>query len=339
MHPHKHVPVFFLVMLLWNGTLSSAPGVQVVYPDWFKQSFYDLQDDLQEALGNGKRGLVVFFSEKSCSYCKAMVDRTFQEPDIAQRLSQNYDVVGLDVFSDVELVDPKGNSHWVKDFAIQEKAQFTPTLIFYGKDGDSLLRIVGYQSPAKMRAVLGYLEGAHYAHMSLREYIRSQSASQSNTRQTSAIDLQRGSKHTKPLLVIFESPECQKCQQFRNMLRTPVMQPYLQQMQLAFVSSSPQQSVVTPDGRSLSGQAWSDQLELLHRPSMVYFDERGKEALRVDFDILIDSEGRSVASDNAQILDNIRARLEYMATKGYERIPQFQRWRATTKKRLPKPSS
>jgi thioredoxin-related protein len=319
-------------LLLWSGATSSAPGVKVVYPDWFKQSFYDLQDDLQQALDAGKQGLAVFFSEKSCSYCKAMVEKTFREPDIAQRLSLNYDVVGLDVFSDVDMVDPKGNNHWVKDFAILEKAQFTPTLIFYGKDGDSLLRIVGYQSPIKMRAVLGYLEGGHYTHISLRDYINKQPLGQSSNRQTNVIDFQFGVENTKPLLVIFESPDCQKCQQFRIMLEAPVMKPYLQQMKLAFVSSSPDQRVVTPDGRSLSGKAWSDQLELLHSPSMVYFDERGKEALRVDFDILIDSEGRSIDSDDARILDNIRARLEYMVSKGYESIPQFQRWRASTKK-------
>jgi thioredoxin-related protein len=261
-----------------------------------------------------------------------MIERTFREPDIAQRLGLNYDVVGLDVFSDVELVDPKGNNHWAKDFAILEKAQFTPTLIFYGKDGDSLLRIVGYQSPIKMRAVLGYLEGGHYTRVSLRDYINEQPSSESSTRQTNVVDLQRDSGNTKPLLVIFESPDCQKCPQFRSMLKAPVMQPYLQQMQLAFVSSSPNQRVVTPEGRSLSGKAWSDQLELLHSPSMVYFDERGKEALRVDFDILIDSDGRSIDSDDARILDNIRARLEYMVSKGYESIPQFQRWRASTRK-------
>ena len=335
MYAHRYVPICILVMLLWNGSASSAPGVQVVYPDWFKQSFYDLQDDLQQALDAGKQGLAVFFSEKSCSYCKAMVERTFREPDIAQRLSRNHDVVGLDVFSDVEVVDPKGNEHWVKDFAISEKAQFTPTLVFYGKDGNSLLRIVGYQSPGKMRAVLGYLEGGHYRRMSLRDYINKQPRSQPSTTHTDVIDLQRDSGNTKPLLVIFESPDCRKCPQFRSMLEAPVMQPYLEQMQLAFVSSSRKQRVVTPEGRSLSGKAWLDQLGLLHSPSMVYFDEHGKEALRVDFDILIDSEGRSIDSDDARILDNIRARLEYMVSKGYESIPQFQRWRASTKMQRP----
>jgi hypothetical protein len=87
----------------------------------------------------------------------------------------------------------------------------------------------------------------------------------------------------------------------------------------------------------MRAQEWSDQLELIHNPAMVYFDERGKEALWVDFDILIDSERRAIDSDDAQILDNIRARLEYMVSKGYEKIPQFQRWRASTSTVLTRP--
>lgn len=339
MQLHNPILMFLFAVMVWSGTVVSAPGVTVTYPDWFKESFNDLQDDLEVALGNGKQGLMVFFSEKSCSYCKAMVETTFKEPDIAQYLKQNYDVVGLDVFSDLELVGPKGDSHWVKDFAIREKAQFTPTLIVYGENGERLLRLVGYQSPAKMRVVLSYLDGAHYTRMSLPEYIRQHVASQSNTGQAQAVDLRREGEHAKPLLVVFESNGCQKCKQFRSMLKNPVMQPYLAQMDLVFVSSSSQQRVVTPDGRSLDGKTWWDQLELLHSPSMVYFDAVGKEALRVDFDILIDPEGRPVEVDDARILDNIRARLEYMASKGYEDIPQFQRWRSTTKKTASAPRS
>ena len=30
MYPHNYVRIFMLVMLLWNGAASSAPGVKVV---------------------------------------------------------------------------------------------------------------------------------------------------------------------------------------------------------------------------------------------------------------------------------------------------------------------
>jgi thioredoxin-related protein len=329
----KKIPLAVLLILLLCSTASiGAPGKQVVYPDWFKQSFYDLQDDLQQAKDDGKQGLAVFFSEKSCSFCIAMVERTFKEPDIAQRLQQNYEFVSMDVFSDLEMVDPVGNSHWIKDFAIREKAQFTPTIIFYGIDGAALLRIVGYQSPDRMRTVLDYLDGGYHSRMTLRQYANQKTTAKLESAKTEPVNLQLDNKNTKPVLVIFESPECEKCQQFRTMLQAPIMQPYLQQMRLAFVSSGPHQQVVTPSGQTMTGKAWSDQLGLLHSPAMVYFDEQGKEGLRVDFDLLVDAEGNPIASDNARVLNSIRARLEYMITKGYERIPQFQRWRASVRK-------
>ena len=332
MYLKKYLCLSTMLMLLWIGAVSGAPGVKVVYPDWFKQSFYDLKDDLQEAVDEDKQGLAVFFSEKSCSYCKAMVERTFGEADIAQSLNANFDVVGLDVFSDLELVDTKGNAHLVKDFAVQERAQFTPTMVFYDKNGDRLLRVVGYQPPKKMRFTLDYLNDGHYTRMTLRDYIKQHSSKPTASHKSQAIDLQRDKSNAQPVLVIVESPDCEKCQQFRTMLKAPVMQPYLDQMQLAFVRSSVEQKVITPEGKSLDGKAWADQLGLLHSPSMVYFDKHGNEALRVDFDILIDPQGHSVSTNHPRILDNIRARLEYMTSKGYESIPQFQRWRAGAKK-------
>lgn len=332
MRQKAHTYLLIMLIILGVSTAEGAPGVKVVYPDWFKHSFYDLQDDLQEAVDKGKQGLAVFFSEKSCSYCNAMVENTFGRSDIAQSLNANFDVVALDVFSDFELVDTKGNTHWVKDFAIQEKAQFTPTMVFYNKHGNRLLRLVGYQSPSKMRSTLNYLEGGHYAHSKLSDFIKKDSGISVAKQHSMAINLQRDKTNAKPVLVIFESEDCKKCRQFRTMLKAPMMQPYLEKMHLAFVSSRVDQKVITPDGKSLDGKVWVDQLGLLHSPSMVYFDKHGKEALRVDFDILIDPKGNTVNSNHPRILDNIRARLEYMTSKGYESIPQFQRWRAAAKK-------
>jgi thioredoxin-related protein len=148
--------LILVTILLWSVLALAASTAHVVYPGWFKESFYDLQSDLQEARVAGKKGIMVFFSTKTCSYCQAIIETAFKEKDIVHRLRKNYDVVGLEVFSDNEVVDPRGKSHWTKDFAVLEKAKFTPTMIFYGDGGTIQLRLVGYQSPEKMRAVLNY---------------------------------------------------------------------------------------------------------------------------------------------------------------------------------------
>ena len=43
----------------------------ITYPEWFKQSFLALDEDLQEATDAGKSGIAVYFGQKRCAYCKA----------------------------------------------------------------------------------------------------------------------------------------------------------------------------------------------------------------------------------------------------------------------------
>ncbi|WP_455199818.1 thioredoxin fold domain-containing protein [Kaarinaea lacus] len=327
--------LILFTVLLWLNSALAAQGSRVVYPAWFKESLYDLQGDLQDARAAGKKGIMVFYSMETCSYCLAILEKAFKEKEIAQRLNQNYDVIGLDVFSDNELVDPRGKTHWTKEFAVVEKAKFTPTMIFYGEGGAIQLRLVGYQSPEKMRAVLNYLEGDNYTRMSLRQFMKQgQSATKSAKDKTVNQDLDRRKSSDRHLMVVFESDDCSKCQLLREMLKAEVLQPYLLRLDVAFVSSSDTQNrITTPEGKQLSGKAWADQLGLIHNPAMVFFYGEGKEVLRVDTDILLNKDGNDIKADDEKVLDNIRARLQFVVDKGYVALPQFQRWRAQQKRK------
>jgi len=326
--------LLLMAILLWSHLVFAAAGALVVYPGWFKENFYDLHGDLREAREAGKQGIMVFFSAKTCSYCQAIIETSLKQQDIVQRLRKHYDVIGLDVFSDNELVDLQGNRRWTKDFSVAEKAEFTPTLIFYGVDGSVQLRLIGYQSPQKMRAVLDYLEGKHYTRVSLRDFMQqARVAAKPADTQSADLNLERRKDNHKYLLVVFESSNCNKCQLLRSMLKAEVMQPYLQHLDVAFVDSSDlQHQLTTPDGKTLSAKAWADRLGLIHSPALVFFHGQGTEVVRVDTDILIDLHGNTVKPDNPHVLDNIRARLQFVVEEGYLALPQFQRWRAQQKK-------
>ena len=329
----KHLFIL-LVLIASTATAFAEKGVNVVYPSWFKNSLYDLPGDLHDARDAGKSGIMLFFSTKTCSYCHAIIGTTFQQADIVKRLRAHYDVIGLDVFSDAEVVDTSGKSHWTKDFAVQEKARFTPTMIFYDTEGNMQLRLVGYQSPEKFRYVLDYLEGEMYKQVKLSDYLqqrKSPTVIASGNRV--ALNLDRRTASDRPLLVIFESANCSKCEQLRTMLKAPVMQPYTERLSIVHVSSTDATSAITtPGGKQQTGKAWTNQLGLIHRPAMLFFNEQGKEVLRVDTDILIDQDGKDVSDNNVNILDNIRARLAFVVEKGYVTMPQFQRWRAQQNK-------
>ena len=321
----------FVVLLMLSQFVFSAEGVNVVYPKWFKNSLYDLPGDLQDAADAGKSGIMVFFSTKTCSYCKAILEKALQQKEIVSRLRKNYDVIGLEVISDTEVVDTRGKTSYAKNFAVSQKAMFTPTMIFYGLDGNIQLRLIGYQSPEKVSRALDYLEGQHYKKINFASYLRQGVAGkQAKVLKSNQLDLTPAKSGDKLTIVIFESASCEKCNQLKEMLKASVIKPYLKYYRVESVSSDDnQQNIITPGGKKLSGKDWMAELGLIHQPAMLFFNEKGLEVLRVDTDILVDPYGNPVPVNDPQILDNIRARLQFVHDKAYITIPQYQRWRAS----------
>ena len=67
----RSIAVIAVVLLLSIATASKADQMEsyvigghgqanVKHPDWFKDTFFDLREDLEEARDSGKRGVIVF---------------------------------------------------------------------------------------------------------------------------------------------------------------------------------------------------------------------------------------------------------------------------------------
>jgi thioredoxin-related protein len=78
------------------------------YPDWFKLSFLDIGDDLQEAIADGKQGLMVYFGQKYCAYCKQLLEGNFGKLDILAYTQRHFDAVGIDIHGQREVTDLNG---------------------------------------------------------------------------------------------------------------------------------------------------------------------------------------------------------------------------------------
>jgi len=72
--------------------------VDLVLPDWFKLSFLELSNDLQEAKESGKRGLIVYFGQKNCAYCKSHLKHNWENPFIVAYTRKYFDVVATAKF-------------------------------------------------------------------------------------------------------------------------------------------------------------------------------------------------------------------------------------------------
>ncbi len=293
------------------------------HPDWFKASFYNLPEDLDDALSAGKKGLIVYFGQKHCPYCQAIMKDNLSKGDLVHYLRAKFDLVGLNTHSIEKITGMDGKSMPINEFAIAQKAQLTPTLLFYVKGRKQALKLVGYHPPYKMRAALEYVADGHYQTKNFAEYLEqadppplfadeSLNPDPIFSPPPHALDRSRFPAH-KPLLVIFEQPRCHACDVLHSEpLQNPLVRKRLEAFEVVQLNVWDDKTrVLTPDGRRMTARQWARELGLFYAPTLLLFDERGKEVFRVD----------SVVQFFR--LANV---LRYVADKAYLSYPLFQLW-------------
>ena len=298
----------------------------IEHPDWFKMSFLDLQEDLEEVTAKGKKGLIVYFGQKRCAYCRMLMEVNFGLTDIVTYTRRHFDVVPIDIWGIDEVTDVRGEVLTEREFSLREKTNFTPSLIFYDQDGKVALRLRGYYPPYTFRAALEYVVDGFYKTESFSDYLeRGDSTLTFEPGDLNEEDFFTGPPYMldrsrlpgkRPLVVFFEQGECHACDVLHTQpLRDPAIYrqfEHFDNVQLDMFSDTP---VITPDGRRATARQWAKDLGLFYAPAIVFFDEKGKEIIRVD----------SVVR-----FYRLRNVLNYVTTKGYLTDPNYQRWRVTS---------
>jgi thioredoxin-related protein len=340
---HGLVLALGLATLLLAAPLDDALGREAPFddsaivgaddPPWFKKSFLDLREDLVEARADGKQGLMVLFSTAGCAYCKAFIERSLKDPAIAAIVRANFDTLHLEIFDDSGMKDLQGLGLPVKEFARREGAAFSPTVVFYGPDGKRIYRVVGYQPPDRFRSVLDYVVGGHHRTHSYRDFLDRRPTAMpidasANTLPRDALfdppphALDRRRPAGKPLLVLFRQRGCDACRELHGyVLRDADVRALLSRFQAVQLDAGDTATTITaPDGRRLTPQRWSKELGLAEPPVMLFFDEAGREVLRIESVIYRQRMARA---------------LQYVLDKAYLRGIPFQRYtREKTLERL-----
>lgn len=301
-----------------------SPRAEVLrYPDWFNEPFLDLPADLDAAREAGKK-LIVYFGQKRCAYCHQLMDVNLgSEEDIVEYTRRHFDVTPIDIWGVAEVTDLRGRVLSERGFALREGADFTPTLIFYDGRGQEVLRLRGYYPPYQFRAALEYVADAHYQRESFRDYLArgenrmvfdETDLNDQPFFQSPPYNLDRSRiPGERPLAVFFEQGDCHPCDVLHGQaLQEPALvQAFagFDSVQLNMWSPMP---VITPAGERTTAHRWAEDLGLYYAPAVIFFDERGREILRVD----------SVVG-----FYRLRNVLNYIASKAYLEEPSYQRWR------------
>ena len=109
---------------------------------WIRDTFKDLQEDLDEANAEGKR-LAIMFEQRGCIYCKKMHETVYTDPELAGYIDDNFFVVRLNLHGDLEVVDFDGDTLSEKKTSRKWGILFTPSIIFMPEsveDGQSAIQ-------------------------------------------------------------------------------------------------------------------------------------------------------------------------------------------------------
>lgn len=323
-HPVK---IFFILLLAMSfsvplayakteGELSAGmvnPGHKE-QPDWFKVSFLDLFEDIEEAADNNKR-LMVYYYQDGCPYCKKLLEDNFSQREIAEKTQQYFDVVSINLWGDKEVV-VGDKTYTEKEFAEALKVQYTPTLLFFNEKNKIVFRANGYYPPEKFSALLDYIGKKQEVNLSYQDYMEKVNPQPAtgllHNDINSVLSTSNLSKHDRPLLVMFEQKKCNTCDELHlDISKRKETLEQLSRFNVVVLDMWSSQMITAPDGNEIKIRDWVKKLDVKYAPSLLFFDDKGEEVFRIDAYLKA---------------FHVQSVMDYVASEAYKSQSNFQRY-------------
>lgn len=315
--------LLFLFIITSTPALANEPATgaflgakQTEHPEWFYDSFLDLPEDVAELASQNKR-LVIYFYQNGCPYCAKLVEDNFGNEEFQGYFRSRFELLDLNMWGDRSVTGLDGVSYSEKSYAAKLKVQFTPTLLFLDRKGKVAYRLNGYRSIEQMRKIISYLDEHPSGDVSMADWLAGkQSTSGAMIHEPYFMKppyiLDRRIPSQRPLVVLFEKPDCDECEQYhKNALAHPEVKKRLEACDVVQLDISGNDMVVTTDGRKMTASEWAAELNVTYTPAMLIFNEEGQAVIRKD-----------------AMLKHFHTWgiLEYALSGAYKEQPSFQRF-------------
>ncbi|MEO8486739.1 MAG: thioredoxin fold domain-containing protein [Betaproteobacteria bacterium] len=262
--------------------------------------------------------MIVYAGQDGCPYCTKLMTANFSQPDIVEKTRCGFTAIALDLWGDRETTWVDGRTASEKALAQRLGVQFTPTLLFLDETGKVVVRLDGYWPPQRFRAVLDYVAAKREAVEPLDEWLARQVKETPAPVRADETFLMRAPydlarrRGGKPLAVIFESADCDACDEMhREAFGRDAVLAQLARFDVVRLMLGSAAPVTKPDGRATTAAAWARSLGVAYTPSVVFFDAAGGEAFRIGAYLRPFHFASSFA---------------YVADGAYRDEPSFQRW-------------
>lgn len=288
----KYLKLILSIFLLSGLTIpvnSAEPGKIVggkasTLPTWFKESFLDIADDVEEAKENNKH-IMLYMHLSGCPYCYKMVEEGFKNNTNTQIIKDNFDVVAINIRGNKEIALNEDLIMTEEEVRNHFKVNFTPTIVFLDQNNQLVYKVNGYRSVESFKHILNFVKSRAYKNTTLAEFIQKQKRTkyyqfrEHNSFQ-SITDL--SVKRDKPLLVLFEDKYCPLCNQLHDgHLKNPEILKELDLFDVVRFDAESDQAIIDIDGNKTTPNEYVKKMGLNYRPGIVMFDQ-GVEVMRID---------------------------------------------------------
>jgi thioredoxin-related protein len=299
-------------------------AMETVYPDWFKTSFMELEEDILEAREAGKR-LMLVFHQDGCPYCNVFVERNLAQKDIEETIRSNFDVIEINMWGDREVTSVEGEEFTEKRFAEQLGVQFTPTVLFFDEAGQHALRINGYYPPDKFRLALQYVIDKHEQQQTFNEFMAER---YSKPDKKAKFDISKYSyidgdgsalsalwQEDKPLLLLFEQADCSNCDELKDkVLATEESLELIAGYNVVRLDMWSNAELTDPQGQPTTERQLAQTLNVNYAPTLVFYASDGADKTEV------------IRSESWFKKFHTQSLMDYVLSGAWQEQPSFQRY-------------
>ena len=318
---HWLMIVAILAPLSYGAPGKVTGGSEHETPEWFKQSFLDIPEDVAEATDNNKH-LMLFVDLDGCPYCTRMLHESFEVKNpTSDFIKKHFDVVNLNVKGSREVTWDKETVVPEKDLAIKLGIQYSPTILFLDKDQNIVLRINGYRSAEKFKDILLYIQGEHYKTKKLTEFLEGLKNKNLYTFKKNTIfqEINDLSKIKTPLAIIFEDGGCVQCEYFHNtVLKNNDVQKEFEKFTVVRFDATSSKPFIGVDGKKTTPKEFVKSINLDYRPGVLLYDNQ-----------------KLIATVDALLYSfHFKELLRFVGEKEYKHFPGFLEYLSVRQKEL-----
>ena len=169
--------VFFLALFAATSW-AAATNVRDPYKFFFNETWGDMPEEIQNAKNGDKKAILIFFEMDECPFCHYMKNNVLNQPKVQEFYRKHFLNISIDIEGDVEMVNFKGKTTRLKDFAFKEnRVRATPVIAFFDFNGKLIYRHTGKTSGVEEFMWLGeFVAKGLYKKSSFTRYKRKKRA-------------------------------------------------------------------------------------------------------------------------------------------------------------------